>query len=416
MKKMFIGVIFSLVFSMASLPILAAGNATLDFSSLTYSLAAGDSFDVVIRANPNGNLIDTVRTVVSYDANTLKAESVSLIGAWNRLAPGNSVDQNKGLISWGGFSTKGSVKSAQGFIRITFFALKEGKSDIKILPDSHLLDGGEDRTDISKLSVSKINIAAPIVSDPSNEIFTVESSSHPNDNQWFKEKDVTVSWVERPNDNPAVLLYTAFDSASDTNPQTQQSTKETSTQFKQVSDGVHYFHLKAKRKDGTFTKIIHRRFGVDATIPNPFEITVASEKIIEGESVWITFATTDDISGIADYQASINTSKFQSGQTSPLEITDLKKGTYFIRIAALDRAGNTMYASKSVRVYPKGTNMERPEGFATTDEVNTLLEKGKQITNSITKNKYFLLLITFVLVVLAGFGIIYALKIKKRNN
>ena len=66
------------------------------------------------------------------------------------------------------------------------------------------------------------------------------------------------------------------------------------------------------------------------------------------------FATTDDLSGIAGYELSINDGSFIT-QTSPATLSDLVVGDYYLKVKATDKAGNAVYGLATMRVYPKGT-------------------------------------------------------------
>jgi hypothetical protein len=146
-----------------------------------------------------------------------------------------------------------------------------------------------------------------------------------------------------------------------------------SIRFDDVEDGVNYFHIKAVQVDGRSTPTVHRRTNVDVTAPNNIELTVSDSKLIEGESLWLMFATTDEDSGVAQYQVAINESDFQV-QSSPMEIADLNAGTYFVRLAAIDKAGNSVYRSKSVRVYPKDLSPDRPYDYDSNSEIRGIVK------------------------------------------
>jgi len=390
----------------------AAGPATMGFSQNTVTAVAGETFDLTVTVSPNGEELDTVRAVVGFDPEIVSVQSVSLSGAFNRNTPGNFFDNEEGKISWGGFTLDGGVKAAGSFAKITFLAQKDGVRAIVISSESRLISDGQEKIDTVNLGSVDVTVKAESASDPGLSVLTLNSSSHPNDVDWFQNRKVDVDWTELKGDSEIASYYYAFDESSNTNPKTVLAASKKSISFPEVKDGVSYFHLKGVQKNGKSTKIIHRRFNIDDTDPNGFELSLNADQLIEGESLWLTFATTDEMSGVLQYQVAINSSEFQI-QTSPLELTDLKEGTYFLRAAALDRAGNTVFQGKSVRVYKAGSDIARPENFSPNSEIDAITKPDLLPSKSSPRSKN--LLITFVLVVLAGFGIIYAIKSKKNK-
>ncbi len=412
MKKLTSGLIgTALLFLVFPLAVFAAGSATLDFGTTIITTEAGKTFDVSVNVNPNGESIDTVRAVVTFDPTLIQATSVSLTGAFNRNIPGNYFDNTTGTISWGGFTLETPVKTSGAFAKMTFVANKSGKTTLKISSDSHLISGGEEKGDATKFGSASVSVSDAKVAEPGLAVISVTSSSHPNEGDWYAKSTIQLGWTVEKGNSDVVKYATAFDESSDTDP--SASTTQTSTTVKNVKDGVHYFHIKGIQKNGKSTMTVHRRVNVDTTRPNPFELTVSSDQILEGESLWLNFATTDETSGVVEHQVSLNESAFQT-QVSPLEITDLKKGTYFVRVAALDRAGNTIYQGKSVRVYPVGTKIDRPQGYQQNTESKSVeTQKQSQKTSPFSKQN---LLITLVLVVLVASGIIYTTKRRKNNS
>ena len=412
MKKRITGVLFSILFTMISFPAFAAGNASFLFKTDAYSVQVGETFDVPVLVNPNGEQLNTVRAVLTFDPTVLQAQWATLTGSLERSAPGNYFDNTKGVVSWAGFSTKESFFSEGDFAKVTFTAIKDGNSQVKISTDSHLISNGEEK--FGGVEVSAAVKVVPATMDPNSGIFTVDSSSHPVETNWYQKNTVDVRWVELESRSPIKSYFYTFDETPNSDPQKKLSSTEKSFQQKNVSDGMHFFHLKAVQQDGSVTPTIHRRVQVDTTLPNQIVLSAQTNTVLEGESVWLTFATTDETSGVLEYQVSMDNSVFQT-QQSPLEITDLKPGTYFFRVAALDRAGNTIYGSSSVRVYPKGTMLDRPAGFASGSEEKILMERGKEVIRNSAGKKQSLLII-LVLVVALGFGIIYSKKISLRGR
>lgn len=394
-----------------TLSVHAAGVATLNLDATSYEVTRGELFDVTVSVDPQGESLDTVRAIVTFDPSVLNATNVRLAGRFDRVAPGNYFDSETGRISWGAFTLEDPVTTPTPFIIITFIAVASGDGDIQISSDSRAISNGEERINTSELGEALVQVVEAFGAEPGVAILAVDSSSHPNQETWYSNRSLELSWTELEGESPIETYYYSFGLESDTEPGVYLDGETTDLSLEATKDGIYYFRLKGVQKDGRETSVTERVMRVDATNPNPIDLTVQDDKILVGESAWFLFATTDEMSGVVEYQVSINNSEFQT-QVSPLEMEDLLSGTYFFRVAALDRAGNVTYGGVSVRVYPEGTDLGRPNGYEGSGEVQTIVASLEEAVTEISgKNT---LLITFVLGGVALFGIIYVLRIRKK--
>ncbi len=408
MKQLISGLIV-LTSSFFPISMLAAGSATMGFSQENLTLQVGQMADVFLTIDPKGENLDTVRSVFTLDPTILQVESIVQVGKFNHNAPGNFIDNQKGKVSWGAFTLEGPINTIGPYLKVSLSARQTGTALIALTEESKLISNGEEKISSLKLGSLTVKVDQEPSTDPGLSVLTVNSASHPQESSWYALSNIQLDWIELKGESEIVNYVYAFDQTSNTDPSTFLAPTETTRSFEDVKDGIHYFHLKGIQKDGKKTKTVHRRILIDTQEPNPIAITVFEDQLIEGESLWLTFATTDETSGIAQYQVAINTSEFLP-QESPLEITDLVPGTYFIRVAAIDNAGNTVNQGQSVRVYPKGTKLVRPDGFDPNSEKDSFTDDPLSIIPSSPSLK---LLITLGLVLALGFGIIY--KIKNRN-
>jgi hypothetical protein len=143
---------------------------------------------------------------------------------------------------------------------------------------------------------------------------------------------------------------------------------------------------------------VHRKIQIDRTPPNPFQIDFSAKQILETDSLQVIFATTDEVSGVARYELSLNEAPFQI-VGGPLTMKELVNGTYIFKIKAVDQAGNEMFAQDVVRSYPKDTEIP----------YTPVSQIGKEFPES-SRTK---LLITLAFIALVVSGIIYRSKMKK---
>ena len=405
MRQLFSGLLITFVLLVPAVS-EAAGASTMSLDASSYEAEIGKQFDAIVSVNPNGEALDTVRAVVTFDPAVLMVGNVSLAGAFNRIAPGNYYDNETGIVSWGAFTLEGPVTSAGQFVRVTFLPLTQGEGDIEISADSRAISNGEEKINVSELGSASVNVGASATSEPGVALIVVQSETHANDVDWYANNTARFSWTQLQGDNPITAYYYAFDESSDTDPTIYLASTTTEMSFDAVADGAHYLHIKGVHADGRETTTVHRRVNVDVTAPHPIELLAQDNKILEGESAWFTFATIDDTSGVLQYQIAINDSAYQV-QESPLEMTDLQPGTYFFRVAALDRAGKASYGSASVRVYPAGTEIGRPEGYEETSEMAAVARAISEKVALAGERPY--LLISILLGIVVIISIIYAI-------
>ena len=411
MNKIFSGILVALMLMVPGLAIHAAGSAAMSLDQGSYEVQRGSYVDVTVSVDPRGELLDTVRVVLTYDPTVLSAQSVRLSGDFERSAPGNYRDNAGGKISWGAFTLEGPVTSPSEVITVTFLGLTSGDADIRISSDSRALNNGEEKIDIGSLGEASVFVTDVEVTDPGAATLVVQSASHADEAIWYSNRDVTLSWTTPEGESPITAYIYSFglDADEEPNVSLEASTQDLSLQAAQ--DGLHYFRIKGVQEDGRETAVTQRLVRVDTTEPNPIELTVQDDKILEGESAWFTFATTDETSGVAEYQVAINESEFQA-QTSPLEMEDLPPGTYFFRVAAFDRAGNIAFGAVSVRVYPTGTDLQRPDGYEEGSEVRAIQAALTEFADEIFIDPLWWIIVVLGAIVL--FGIIIQTRKRKK--
>jgi hypothetical protein len=375
---------------------LASGSSALFLSSDSTTQQVGSRFDVQVKGVSNETPIDTLRAVLTFDPLSVRAQAVSLSSSFDRSAPGNFLDNKQGLISWGAFTLDRPVQGAFDVLTVTFLVIKEGDMQINLRSDSKMISDGTEMIDPTTLQPLSLRLQSQESSLENGPKLNVSSRSHKELLRWYQQKEVIMDWTLLPDEEASVSKFlTAFDQSSQTDPTNLVSGSERSVKFVAEGDGTYYFHIKAELEDGQTTPTVHTPVNIDTSKPNDFVITTSDTRLIEGETLELILATTDEPSGVAQYQLAINEGAFKATNL-PIQMQDLKAGTYFFRVAAIDRAGNTKYASASVRVYPQGTDLHRPIGY----------NDSKEIPASPSEKKggpAFFLWIVSVVVLLGGF-------------
>ncbi len=407
MKQLVVALALVLLFPPLSLH--AAGGATFAISPTNLTVLAGERFSVDVRVNPNGEDLDTVRLRLEFPADVVRVEDVTLGSLFPRMSPGNSIDNENGSVSWGGFLIGGTVTASGTFATITFSALTKGEATLDILDSSRLISNGEEKANAAGHTDATVTIATAAEEEEGAPTVSVRSSTHPDEGAWKNVNDVSFEWTA----SGSVSAYlVAFDAEPDTEPTESVSGSVTSKGYEDVADGIWYFHLKARTATGVDSETSHFRVRIDTTAPNTIAPYTMRERYLEGESALVEFGTTDDLSGIDHYEISINDSSFET-KTSPVVLSDLAVGDLFVEVKAVDRAGNTRFGKTGLRVYPEGTAL-KPEDIAARGEEEKRIEELQEKETGVEPSNATLLITSLLALVVAA-GIITAILKKRRK-
>ncbi len=171
---------------------------------------------------------------------------------------------------------------------------------------------------------------------PSN--FSIISPSH---NFATKELRPSFQWSESTDTYPGLT----YDIYLNNNPIFTNLTSNTFTPNTDIPEGVYEWFIRSKDAAGNFTDTSKFTLYLDVTPPESFNINV----MINNNNAELKFTTTDTVSGINNYQISVNGNNFQN-VSSPYTLNSLPDGTYNITIKAIDKAGNTRESSRTFTI------------------------------------------------------------------
>jgi len=188
----------------------------------------------------------------------------------------------------------------------------------------------------------------------------VFSSTHPDQNQWYNNNSVSFSWEKEAwvTDFSYIIDHDFY-----TTPDNISEGDQTSVSYTDLTDGLWYFHIKAKKGE-SWGGTSHALVQVDTTPPAVFSLTVEpklkSPAVTSREPI-ISFITTDSLSGLDHFelktidlrQALIQeAADFFVEVTSPYKLPSLETGQYAIIVRAFDKALNWRDASQNIDVVP----------------------------------------------------------------
>ncbi len=332
----------------------------ISISPSSSNVVVGDVFSVSIFLDTNSRIINTIDAILRFPPDKLQVVSPSvgksIIGIWT--APPSFNNLTGELHFQGGIPSPG-INTSNGLIStVTFRAKSVGSANISFSGDSKiLLNDGFGTNALTGTQGATINLGLPVPAGP-----IVASNTHPNQGEWYRIRTAVLQWDDGY--APAggysyVLNDTPVDIPDDIS---EGSGREIS--YKNLSDGFHYFHIKALR-GGNWGGVTHYSIKIDSTEPAEFNIKVLPKARTSSHFPIFDFNTTDVLSGTNHYELRIvpldieNAERFNGANeegffievdTRYIPDVELGLGKYDVIVRAYDNAGNFRESIKRVSI------------------------------------------------------------------
>ncbi len=355
MKKVFCAFTFLILFFLTA-PFVQASGASLYFSPNSGTFYVGSTFDVSVFLNTGGNNINTIKADLKFDPKKLQivnpATGKSFVSIW-AVPPFYS--NAEGRMSFqGGIPSPGINASSGLVLTTTLRAIEPGETVIRFLDSSKvLLDDGKGTNVLNSLGSGKYLISLPRSEGPD-----VSSPTHPDQNKWHKNNNVTFSWNREDK-------ITDFSYILNNDPQgipdDESEGNKTSVSYSDSKDGIWYFHIKSK-KENDWGGVSHYLAMVDEGNPASFDIDVSPSTKTSFSQPIVSFITTDAFSEVDYYKVKVvditadhkNKREALFVETaSPYQLPVLGIGKYLIIVRAYDKAGNWQKESIEIEIAPE---------------------------------------------------------------
>jgi hypothetical protein len=226
---------------------------------------------------------------------------------------------------------------------ITFRAKAAGLATVSVDSGHVLLNDGNGTDAYTNGGSARFTITPPPVDGPE-----VTSTTQPDVDKWYPTADVELQWSR-----PAGAYGFSFllDQSPDTIPDNTLDTTTTTTKsYKGLSDGIYYFHIKARGLSASsgFGGTSTFKIQIDTQAPSAFDIKLTDEANLNGART-ISFATQDELSGIDYYNVYVDGNLTKEKADSPFRL-NLESGAHVVRVVAYDKAGNFRAAELPVTV------------------------------------------------------------------
>lgn len=334
-----------------------SGGVTLFLSPPSGGFVVGSTFTVSVLLDTGGNSINALQADISFPPDKLQVVSPSLgysiINVWTNQP---RFDNQQGTLSFQGGLPNPGINTSKGVVATITFRVKSiGQSLVRILDSSKVLLNDGLGTDIL---TNRGNGIYQLTLPPPRGPFIV-SETHPEQSHWYANSSVALQWSDPfPVEG---YSYMVNDEPIDIPDNTSEGTRANIV-YKGLSDGTHFFHIKALRS-GVWGETSHYAVNIDATPPADFPIEISPSSYTSNRQPLIHFLTTDAVSGMDHYEVKIvprfittavgaadgAKQSFFTEANSPFS-TQLQVGTYDVLVRAYDKAGNYREKTQSLHI------------------------------------------------------------------
>jgi len=368
-----VGLVF--LFSVGLVQPVRAAEASLFLSPGSGQYQVGSTFQVKVKTDSKGTPINAAEAKVSFSQDMLEVRSISKEGSIFKLWPEEPVFSNsKGEVSFkggvpGGFTGEGVIVS------FSFKAKKIGEAKV-LLSQAKVLAADGRGTDIlssiqgATFSITEVppEVVPEVVKVPPAP--KISSPTHPNEDFWYRNPNPEFQWEVSPD---IIALSLQFNRQPSSIPASLAEKITNSMSFKDVEDGVWYFHLRVKNKFG-WSGTSHFKVQIDTVPPNAFEIVIDNEGDSTNPRPLLYFEAKDDLSGISHYEVKIGEGEIISltpAQISPFQLPLQPPGSYEILVKAFDKAGNSRESSTLLLIesIPSPEILIYPETYKPGEEI-----------------------------------------------
>jgi len=184
---------------------------------------------------------------------------------------------------------------------------------------------------------------------------TVSSSSHASESLWYSNATGTFSWAGADTGSGIAGYSYVLDTAASTTPDTTQDTTSGSATVGSITDGVRYFHVRARDNAGNWGAASHRTVRVDRVAPVS-TTTVEAEKYLL--SVTVDISSADAGSGLASLTYSLDGGA-DTPFVAPFDVTEV--GVHTLSYHGHDNAGNSEAVKQVVFSIATDTSVDMVE-------------------------------------------------------
>ncbi len=344
----------------------SAHAASLTFSPSSGTFTVGSTFSITVLLNTEDETANTIRAQISYPADKLQLVSPStgnsVISIWTSLP---KVDNQRGIVDLQG-GIPGGIKSTGAAITTLVFRVNSvGNAVVRFTDQSKvLLNNGLGTEALRQVTNGVYNLVLPPPAGP-----IVSSETHPDQTNWYNISTVVLRWA--PEQNVDGYSYMLSENPGDVPDDISEGINQSVT-YKNVPDGIHYFHIKSL-KDKAWGGVTHFALKIDTAAPAAFPVDIIPDARTSRREPIVQFSTTDGLSSVSHYELKLiplspsadggfNAQPLFIEVTSPYVFSELPIGNYDVIVRAYDFAGNYQEITERMSIVNPVFTVVRGEG------------------------------------------------------
>lgn len=318
-----------------------AGNASaamLYTGSAQQVVYQGQSFVIDWFMDTQDKEINTVQLKMKYDPEALEIIDASVgnstINVWVKPP---IFDNKKGEIELIGGVSGGTKTDKLKVFSTTFNPKKTGNTKVVMDESSAVLISDGLGTQ-APLTFHQLGFTI-YSSDSAPSVVT--SSTHPNQTEWYKENTVVFAFTPKPDEQYSYSFSSNLEVFPDENPDEIKAEYV----YENLPDGIYYYKLNSKAATGNWVEAAVYRVQIDTTPPEEFKPGVAKDEAIFEGDPFVSFATSDKVSGVSYYEVKFGLlGRWEKINGTYVKLPGLVLGDK-IEVRAVDEAGNQQLSS-----------------------------------------------------------------------
>ncbi len=337
--------------------------ASLSVTPSTGVYKTGQTFTVNVVVNTAGVPVNASDGTVSFNPRELSVVAVSRMSSIFNLWTAEPAFSNAaGTVTYSGGVPTGYTGASGVVMTVTFRSLTSGTAHVTLTNASVLAADGRGTNVLNTMNGGTYTLAA-VESHPAAEVIVdyvapantpatpkITSDSHSDPSHWYTNRTAQLNWSV-PAD--VVAVRTSLDTSAVAVPTKVYDTPLRTITLSNLDQGVSYFHLQFKNKDG-WGKIAHYRLAIDIEKPKSFTISSPEGADLSNPIQTLRFVVDDATSPVTRYKIQVDNSEaFEFTGTSSVTNVPLKSlspGAHTVVAEAFDAAGNSLVATYSFTI------------------------------------------------------------------
>ena len=369
--------------------------ASISLTPATGIYSIGDLIEARVVVSSPAVAVNAISGLISFPTDKLSVVSVSKTGSIVSLwVQEPSFSNSAGTVQLEGVVLNPGFTGQNGrVLTITFRARAAGPATVMFRESAVLANDGSGTNVLqdyrsavwtiggveTRESALDTETATEIANTPKG--IPVVSSTHPDPTQWYSLKTAEVSWA-LPEGTTAVR--TQVDRNPRSIPSVLYQPPVTSRTLENLDDGIWYFHLQGRNKDG-WGGITHFPVRIDTIPPSVPTLKVIESTDPSNPIQFLEVLSQDERSGISHYLVKVGELEYQRYDApvrgGAIRVPLLLPGMQVVIVKAVDMAGNQRLNTDEINV----VGLEPPHiKFISNDitEGDAFIVKGTTYPNS----------------------------------